>query len=132
MAKAKEAAINEGEKRIKELRQQLKDANQRLAEVEREEDLRTEYSKAVGKAMEAKLNNRFSFVKFQLFDYTIDGTPNAGLDIIQTLCQHYQVQAPVFIDNAESVNHILDIPSQTIELRATLEPFTITLINNNQ
>ena len=155
VAKAKEAAINEGEKRIKELRQQLKDANQRLADVEREEDLRTEYSKAVGKAMEAKLNNRFKFVKFQLFDYTIDGTPketckatvdgvaysstlntadkyNAGLDIIQTLCQHYQVQAPVFVDNAESVNHILDIPSQTIELRATLEPFNITLINNNQ
>lgn len=155
VAKAKEAAINEAEARIKELRQQLKDANQRLAEVEREEDLRTEYSKAVGKAMEAKLNNRFKFVKFQLFDYTIDGTPketckatvdgvaysstlntadkyNAGLDIIQTLCQHYQVQAPVFIDNAESVNHILDIPSQTIELRATLEDFNITLINNNQ
>ena len=155
VAKAKGAAINEAEKRIKELRQQLKDANQRLAEVEREEDLRTEYSKAVGKAMEAKLNNRFKFVKFQLVDYTIDGTPketckatvegvaygstlntaakyNAGLDIIQTLCQHYQVQAPVFIDNAESVNHILDIPSQTIELRATLEPFNITLINNNQ
>ena len=155
VAKVKEAAINEAEKRIKELRQQLKDANQRLADVEREEDLRTEYSKAVGKAMEAKLNNRFKFVKFQLFEYTIDGTPketckatvegvaygstlntaakyNAGLDIIQTLCQHYQVQAPVFIDNAESVNHILDIPSQTIELRATLEPFNITLINNNQ
>ena len=155
VAKTKEAAINEAEKRIKELRAQLKEANQKLADVEREEDLRTEYSKAVGKAMEAKLNNRFKFVKFQLFEYTIDGTPketckatvdgvaysstlntadkyNAGLDIIQTLCQHYQVQAPVFIDNAESVNHILDIPSQTIELRATLEDFNITLINNNQ
>ena len=52
---------------------------------------------------------------------------NAGLDIIRTLCQHYQVQAPVFVDNAESVNKLLPIPSQTIEMRVTNEDFAVAL-----
>lgn len=150
VAKAKEAAINEAEARIKELRAQLKEANQKLADVEREEDLRNEYSRAFGRAMETQVNKHFEKVRFSLFEYTLDGTPketckatingvaygstlntaaqmNAGLDIIRTLCQHYQVQAPVFVDNAESVNKLLPIPSQTIEMRVTNEDFAVTL-----
>ena len=150
VAKAKEAAINEAEARIKELRAQLKEANQKLADVEREEDLRNEYSRAFGRAMEAQVNKHFEKVRFSLFEYTLYGTPketckatvngvaysstlntadqmNAGLDIIRTLCQHYQVQAPVFVDNAESVNKLLPIPSQTIEMRVTNEDFAVTL-----
>ncbi|WP_276317174.1 hypothetical protein [Anaerosphaera multitolerans] len=32
------------------------------------------------------------------------GKINAGLDIINTLSEHYDIYAPVFVDNAESVN----------------------------
>ena len=47
------------------------------------------------------------------------GQVNAGLDIINTLCQFYNIYAPVFIDGAESVNHYMGIQSQMILLQVT-------------
>jgi len=41
---------------------------------------------------------------------------NAGLDIINTLCAHYGVNAPIFVDNRESTNRIIDVDSQVINL----------------
>ena len=41
---------------------------------------------------------------------------NAGLDIINTLCQHYKVNAPVFIDNRESVVELIPTESQIVNL----------------
>ncbi len=78
-------------------------------------------------------------VKFRLFEQqinggitptcvaTVDGVPfsdvnnakkvNAGLDIIKALQKVYEVKAPIFIDNAESVVKYLDMPdTQFIKL----------------
>jgi len=44
---------------------------------------------------------------------------NAGLDIINTMQGFYGVTAPIFIDNAEGINSILETPAQTILLRVT-------------
>jgi hypothetical protein len=41
---------------------------------------------------------------------------NAGLDIINTLCKHYDVYAPIVVDNSESNLNILDTDSQQIRL----------------
>jgi len=41
---------------------------------------------------------------------------NAGLEIIKALCEFYQVNAPIFIDNRESVTKLIDIDSQIINL----------------
>src|SRR5699024_6377420 len=41
---------------------------------------------------------------------------NVGLDIINTLSNHYGVQAPIFVDNAESVTKLIDVNSQVISL----------------
>lgn len=41
---------------------------------------------------------------------------NVGLDIINTLSKHYGVQAPIFVDNAESVTKLIDIDAQVISL----------------
>lgn len=41
---------------------------------------------------------------------------NAGLDIINTLTDYYNFKAPIFIDNRESVNEIVDVESQVINL----------------
>jgi hypothetical protein len=41
---------------------------------------------------------------------------NVGLDVIDTLSKHYEVQAPIFVDNAEAVTKLLDIDSQIISL----------------
>ena len=41
---------------------------------------------------------------------------NIGLDIINTLSEHYGFQAPIFVDNAESVTKLLPVNSQVIKL----------------
>lgn len=139
------AAAENAEKtraRIRDLRAELKDAAQRYADVEKQEEDLNLYATVYAEKVQKEINEKFRLVRFRLFDYLIDGTPrptckatvngvayastlntaariNAGLDIIRTLSEHYGVQAPVFIDNAESVNRLIDIPSQTVELRVT-------------
>jgi len=41
---------------------------------------------------------------------------NVGLDIINTLSNHYQVAAPIYVDNAESVNELIETQAQMISL----------------
>ena len=41
---------------------------------------------------------------------------NAGIDIINALSQHKGVYAPCFIDNAESINEVMPMHSQRIDL----------------
>ncbi|WP_205419685.1 hypothetical protein, partial [Klebsiella pneumoniae] len=41
---------------------------------------------------------------------------NVGLDIINTLSEHYGFYAPIFVDNAEAVTKLIDTKSQTISL----------------
>ncbi|MBY6766575.1 recombinase RecF, partial [Clostridium botulinum] len=88
--------------------------------------------------LESSINSKFKYVSFKLFDTQvngglnetcealINGVPfsnantasqiNAGLDIINALSEHYSVQAPIFIDNRESINNLIDINSQIINL----------------
>lgn len=91
--------------------------------------------------MRKRINAKFKFVTFRLFEYTLDGNPvetciplvdgvpygsantagqvNAGLDIINALCDFYGICAPIFIDNRESVNEIIPVASQIINLVVT-------------
>ena len=41
---------------------------------------------------------------------------NVGLDIISVLNDHYKTNAPVFIDNAESVIKLFKVNSQLVRL----------------
>ena len=41
---------------------------------------------------------------------------NAGLEIISVLSEHWNMDMPVFIDNAESVTHLSSTWMQTIRL----------------
>lgn len=41
---------------------------------------------------------------------------NAGIDIINTLSNHYEIKAPIFIDNRESTTRLIDTESQIINL----------------
>ena len=63
----------------------------------------------------------------ELCDTTFEGIPydgglnraaqyNVGLDIINTLSQHYLFSAPIFIDNAEAVTKLIDTDAQVIRL----------------
>ena len=41
---------------------------------------------------------------------------NAGLDIINTICDALGMTAPIFVDNAEAVNQLTQSESQIIRL----------------
>lgn len=96
------------------------------------------------------INQKFKYVKFKLFYTQVDGEVketcettvngieyhrglnsakklNAGLDIINTLCDHYKINAPIFIDNAESVIDILPTKSQQIRLVVSKEDETLRM-----
>lgn len=111
---------------------------QRIADLEKQEYLTEEFIKTKVELLESSINSKFKFVKFRLFntlvngaieeccEALIDGVPfgnantasqiNAGIDIINVISEHYGVQAPIFIDNRESVNQIIDCNSQLINL----------------
>lgn len=124
--------------RIKQLEDDERRIAQQIAELEGQEFLCEEFTKTKVELLESSINNKFKLVKFKLFntlvngsiddccEALIDGVPfsnankasqiNAGLDIINALSEYYNVSAPIFIDNRESVNQILDCNSQIINL----------------
>ena len=87
------------------------------------------------------INSHFKLCRFKLFDIQINGglneccevtvngvnysdlnnamKINAGLDVINTICDYSSTYAPIFIDNAESVNETLKTNSQQIRLYVT-------------
>jgi chromosome segregation ATPase len=131
-------AREEKEKRIEELKKERKGYGIDIAELEKKEIIceRFEYNKA--KFIEENLSHKFKFVKFKLFnklnnggleptcvtlcdcipfsDANNAGKINAGLDIINTLSNHNDMYCPVFIDNAESVNELIETDNQVIRL----------------
>jgi len=126
------------EQRVSELEEQLQETSQRYADIERIEFLCEEFIRTKVELLEVSVNQKFSKVSFKMFstqvnggltetcEALIDGVPfsnantasqlNAGLDIITTLSETYQVTAPVFLDNRESVTKIIPTKSQVINL----------------
>lgn len=133
------------EKEIADLEAKGKDLAQMIADAEREEYTIAQFTKTKIDECENRINAMFKVVSFRLFDYTNDGNPvetciptiggvpygsantaskmNAGLDIINTLCKFYGVCAPIFIDNRESVNDIIETQSQIINLVVNKDNF---------
>ena len=133
-----EAAIDRAKKRITELEAQENKLAQELADFEGSEFSILEFTKSKVDAIERKINGKFKQVKFKMFDVQnnggeveccetlINGVPfsdannaakiNACIDIINTLCHHYDVYAPIFIDNRESVTKLIDSDSQIVNL----------------
>ena len=127
---SKRDIIERNDKRIAELEEQLKTQNAELARLEGIEFTIAEFSKARINAVEQRINSMFKIVRFKMFakqinggevetcEATVNGVPYnnglnnamriiAGLDIINAICKFEGVCAPIFIDNAESVNEIL-------------------------
>ncbi len=124
--------------RITELQTEQKTLSQEIAQLERIEYLIAEFTKVKIQKVEDKVNSLFIFAKFKMFDMQVNGQevptcicmhkgvpfpsvnnamrPNLGLDIIRTMQEFYQIKAPVFIDNRESISEILEIGSQIVNL----------------
>lgn len=134
--------------RIAELELQYRSQCEALAELERIEHTIELFSKRKTELIEHKVNDLFAIVKFKMFESlinggevetcvaTINGVPfadlntaskiNAGLDIINAISKHYDVVAPIFIDNAESINEIMATQSQQVRLQVSNES-TLTI-----
>lgn len=147
---AKREIVNKTTKRISELETELREKSQKLAEIEGKEVQLSELIKFRINSLESAINSKLDLVKFRLFksqvngemieccEATVNGVPyadvntagkiNAGLDIIRTLCSEYQAYAPIFIDNAESINDIQETASQQIHLIVDNNSLTIKSI----
>jgi exonuclease SbcC len=111
---------------------------QELASLEGVEYSIEQFTKAKMDMLEARINGRFKLVRFKMFEDQINGGQveacttlisgvpfdnannaariQAGLDIINTLSDHYGVCAPVWVDNRESVIDLPETKSQLINL----------------
>ena len=68
------------------------------------------------------------FKGVDIADVNNAGQIQAGIDIIKTLCDHYGVYAPIFIDNAESITNIPETKSQQIHLIVSEEHPELTIL----
>lgn len=125
--------------RISELEQQEKELAAEFEQLEQELYLTEEFTRTKVNLLEEKINSKFKMARFKLFSEQINGgltetcetlyngVPysgglnnaakiNVGLDIINTLSEHYGVQAPIFVDNSEAVTKLIDVDSQVISL----------------
>jgi exonuclease SbcC len=97
-----------------------------------------QFTKARMDTLEKRINMRFRMVRFKMFEEQInggqveacttliDGVPypdantaskiQAALDIIRVFNEHYELYAPIFIDNRESVINIPAMDAQIINL----------------
>jgi exonuclease SbcC len=135
-------SINQKQKeRVEQLKNEERDLADKIAEIEGKEFLCEKFIRAKVDLLEGEINSKFKYVSFKLFNTQINqgieetceplikGVPfldanhaaqiNAGLDIINTLSEHYQVSGPVFIDNAESINELLPFSGQLVRLVVT-------------
>lgn len=138
---SKRETIKRCDDEVASLEEQGKALSQQIADIEGQEYVAAQFTKKKIEECEERINHKFQIVKFRLFDYTIDGNPietcipmidgviydsantasqiNGGLDIINTLSEFYGINAPIFIDNRESVNKIIETQSQIINLVVT-------------
>lgn len=129
--------------RIAELEEEQRSVGQKIAEQEQMIDLTESFIRAKMNMISEKINGRFKVVSFKMFsdqingglketcECTVNGIPYsslnnghriiAGLDIIRSLSDLYEVSAPVFIDNSEAISagNFLEMDAQMIHLAVT-------------
>lgn len=146
---AKKAQIEKAEARAKELREEQIKLSQTISSLEKDEFTINNFTRDRINEAEARINGRFTLVKFKMFntqvngaetetcEMMVDGVPysdvntaasiNAGIDVINVLSQFYGVTAPVIIDNRESVSDIIETNAQVINLVVDRNTETLTV-----
>ncbi|MHC8517029.1 hypothetical protein [Sporosarcina sp. ITBMC105] len=136
---AQQAQAEAAKKRIIELEEQQKELATEYEKLEGELFLTEEFIRSKVELLTEKINSKFKYARFKLFDTqingglqevcetTFEGVPyssglnnaariNVGIDIINTLTDHFGIKAPIFVDNAEAVTRLIDTDSQLISL----------------
>lgn len=137
-AAAKVKIYHQGQARIEELKQQERELAAEYERLEQELYLCEQFVRRKVELLESRINSKFKLAKFRLFEtqingglqevceVTYNGVPysnlnhgariNVGIDIINTLAEHYGFAPPVFIDNAEAITQLLPTRGQMIRL----------------
>lgn len=137
-ASARHTQHKEAEARIKALEAEQKELGKQINECDREIALIERFIEAKVKFLTDRINSKFKIARFQLFRPLIQGgleevcetmvgnVPyislnhgakiNVGLDVINTLSEHFGLAPPIFIDNSESITEILPTKGQQIQL----------------
>ncbi|MFP3841542.1 AAA family ATPase [Bacillus safensis] len=125
--------------RIEELKEEERKMADDYNEIEKESYLIEEFIRTKMNLMEERINSKFKFARFKLFEEQVnggltetcetlyEGVPyskglnnaariNVGLDIINTLNEHYGISAPIFVDNSEAVTNLIPVNAQVISL----------------
>jgi len=135
--------------RVKELSDQERKLSAEFEELEGQLYLTEQFIRAKVGMLEEKINGRFQVAKFKMFEEQINeglretcvalsgGVPypsmnnaariNIGIDICNTLAEHYGKTLPVFIDNAESVVDLLKSNAQQIRLVVSAQDETLRI-----
>lgn len=132
-------SMHDGEKRIEELKEQEKILAAEFEKLEGELFLCETFVKTKVSLLESRINSKFQYARFKMFEQQINGgiteccevlyggVPyssglNAGhriivgMDIIRSLSEYYGFEAPIFVDNAESVSILPEMSAQVIRL----------------
>lgn len=127
------------ENRIEDLKAEERRLAAEFERLEEEIYLTEEFIRTKVELLESRINSKFRFARFKLFEQQINGGVtetcetlfagipygsglnnaakiNVGLDIINTLSEHYGITAPIFIDNRESVTQLIPCRSQVVSL----------------
>ena len=138
----KKSLIDAAQKRIDELNEQKKALQQEKAQLQGQDDLLADFERAKMGEVERRVNALFRLVQFKMYRQQIEdekqvpdcvcyidgvryadknnaGKINAGLDVVNTLCAFHKVNAPIMIDNCESINKPLATDSQQIRFYVT-------------
>lgn len=128
-----------GLQRIEELKSEERTLAKEFERLEGELYLTEQFVRAKVSLLEDRINSRFELARFKLFNQLVNGgveevcetmylgVPyssalnnsariNIGLDIINTLSEHFQFTAPIWIDNAEAITQLLQTKGQQIRL----------------
>ena len=139
---ALKSVIEQSKATIEELKEELKNVTQSLANCEKLDKMIEKFNRAKMDMLSDHINDKFKIVRWRLFeqqkngrfaetcvcmvngscygDNTTSATEKmmAGMDIISTLQDIYQVEAPIFLDDADLFNewNIPEMGCQLIKL----------------
>lgn len=136
---AKFDGVRRAQLRVTELENQERELAAEYERLQHELFLCEEFTRTKVNLLDAKINSKFKLARFRLFEEQVNGglkevcdtlykgVPyegglnnaariNVGLDIINTLSQHYGFSAPIFVDNAEAVTKLIGTDAQVIRL----------------
>lgn len=137
----------ENEKRIKGYEARQQEVGAQLTETEQLMILLEKFVQDRCGALEDSINSRFPTVRWKLFDRQINGgitdccecmipcgdslvcyssantaaQINADIEIVNVLSEYYDVEVPLFVDNAERINNLAPTETQLITLSVSTD-----------